>query len=99
MTVSSPGCQYGISLEEELKNRQRIRFSKSIEDAPVGTPILVLLADGSIHISIKRQSIRTYSNQSELYFYFDIMDTETQEPCYVSHEEVAGFAPIPEILT
>jgi hypothetical protein len=23
MTVSSPGCQYGISLEEELKNRKQ----------------------------------------------------------------------------
>jgi len=56
-------CSYGISLQEELNDRSKnisIVFSKNVNEIPVDTPILALLADGSIHTSIKRQSTITY---------------------------------------
>jgi len=93
-------CKYGISLEEELGNRKYIGISKNVNEIPIDIPILILLVDGSIHTAIKRQSTVAYSDRTESSFYFDIvgtMDIELQEPCFISCEEVVGFANIPKI--
>jgi len=95
---------YGICLQEELDNRAQkvpIVFSKNIKEIPVDVPVLILLTDGSIHSSIKRQSICTYEDRwAETYFYFDvvgIVNVETEESCYIDHEKVIGFTTIPKI--
>jgi len=88
-------CKHGISLEEELNRVQYIVFSKKVNEIPIGIPILILLSDGSIHTSIKRQSTVAYNNRTEISFYFDIMgtvDIEIQETF-----SIVGFAAIPEI--
>jgi len=109
-------CSYGISLQEELNDRAKnssIVFSKNIEEIPVDIPVLILLIDGSIHTSIKRQSTITYDKSvlesrglsadwTGISFYFDIIgtvDTEIQEPCYINYEKVVGFTTIPKIIT
>ncbi len=57
-------CEYGISLEEELKNRESQKdfsFSKNMETCPLDESILIMLINGNMHAAIKRKSKYTFA--------------------------------------